>query len=243
MVLGALFYPAVVVIFALGLFGFVSYFILPQFEQIFKDLQIRLPFLTEAALTIGRYPLQIIAFPFFVLVVGPILFRLLLGSRQGGRVAWARFVYAVPIIGTLIRSMRLAAFTDLLAILIEHELPLPEAFQLAGAASSDPVMAAAAGQVEQDLSLGMPLGEVLRTRLLVPELIAWMTRLGEQRGTLAKNLQQVAGIYRRQVEMRAAFLRTILPPFVIMVTAGVLVTFFVFTIIMPMYKLLEGLSK
>ncbi len=66
-VVSALFYPAVVLVFALGLFGFICYFILPQFEQIFKDLQIRLPFLTRLALGIGRYPLEIIAFPFFAL--------------------------------------------------------------------------------------------------------------------------------------------------------------------------------
>ena len=30
-------------------------------------------------------------------------------------------------------SARLAAFTDLLGILVDHEVPLPEAFRLAGA--------------------------------------------------------------------------------------------------------------
>ena len=34
-------------------------------------------------------------------------------------------------IGMLIRSARLAAFADLLAVLVEYEMPLPEAFRLA----------------------------------------------------------------------------------------------------------------
>jgi type II secretory pathway component PulF len=143
----------------------------------------------------------------------------------------------------LIRSARLAAFAELLAILVDHQMPLPEAFRLAGEASSDPVMAAAARQVEEDLGQGMPLGAILRSRRLVPGLIAWMTALGEQRGTLGPTLHQVAGIYRRQAETRAVLMRTVLPPFIIIGTAGVLVALFAFTLILPMYRLLEGLSK
>jgi type II secretory pathway component PulF len=77
----------------------------------------------------------------------------------------------------------------------------------------------------------------------MPELIAWMTAVGERRGELGKSLHHVAELYRRQVERRAALLRTVLPPFLIVATAGVLVCLFVFALILPMVKLLEGLAK
>jgi type II secretory pathway component PulF len=93
------------------------------------------------------------------------------------------------------------------------------------------------------LGQGLPLGEVLRGRRLVPELIAWMTGLGEQRGTLGKTLHQVADIYRRQAEMRAALLRSVLPPFLIIGTAGVLVALFVMVIVLPMMKLIEAFGQ
>jgi type II secretory pathway component PulF len=143
----------------------------------------------------------------------------------------------------LIRSARLAAFTDLLAILVDHELPLPEAFRLAGEASSDPIMAAASRDVCEELGQGVSLGKAFQGRGLVPEWVSWMTGLGERRGTLGQTLHQVADMYRRQVELRVVLLRSVLPPFMIICTAGAFAFFFVFVLMLPMLHLLQGLSK
>jgi type II secretory pathway component PulF len=177
-----------------------------------------------------------------VLVVVMFFVRLYLKHTERGRRAWARFVYAVPIIGTLIRSSRLAAFTDLLGILVDHGLPLPEAFGLAGAACSDPIMSAAAKDVQADLIMGMPLAEAYRNRKLVPELIAWMTAMGEQHGSLGPTLHHVAELYRRQTEMRANLLRSVLPPMIILFTAAIILILFVLGVALPLLRLFDGLS-
>jgi len=242
-VVNALFYPAVVLVLAAVLFGAVVTYIFPQFESIFADFNMRLPALTTWALNLGKHPLLYLAMPLLVVVLGLVVCKVLLSFTEAGRRAWARFVYGIPILGTLIRATRLAAFTELLGILVDHELPMPEAFALAGAASSDPILSTAARQVQQDLSQGVPLGNVLRERRLVPELIAWMTAWGERRGALGKTLHEVAAMYRSQAEMRAAFLRQVLPPFTIIVSAGAITVLFIFCTMLPMVKLLEGLSK
>lgn len=239
----ALFYPALVVAFSFGLFGFLCFYLMPQFERIFADFGMNLPGVTKLAFLVGSRPVEFVLLPLGVLLVGGLLTRLLLKRTEGGRIAWARFVYALPVIGTLLRSSRLAAFSDLLGLLVENHVPLPEAFRLAGQASSDPLLVSASGQVERDLAQGQTLAQTLRERHLVPELILWMTGLGEQRGTLSKSLHQVAEVYRRQAEMRAALLRSLLPSLMIIFAAGVIVGFFILAIMMPLIKLLEGLSK
>jgi type II secretory pathway component PulF len=70
-----------------------------------------------------------------------------------------------------------------------------------------------------------------------------MAGLAEKRGTLGPALHQIAETYNRQVEMRAALLRSVLPPFMIICIAGAFVVLFVFALMMPMFKLLEALSK
>ena len=242
-VVDAFFYPAVVLFFAAGLFGFLCFYVMPQFDRIFQDFAMTLPDVTMVFVLIGRQPVQRVVFPLLGIILGVFLLRLMMRSTEPGRYLWAQAVYTVPVIGTLIRAARLAAFTELLAILVDHELPLPEAFRLAGEASSDPVMAITARHVHQDLKQGQTLGAVLRGRGLVPEWVAWMTGLGEQRGTLGKTLHLIADMYRRQVEMRATLLRSVLPPFLVIVTAGLFTVAFVFAIMLPIIKLLEGLSK
>jgi type II secretory pathway component PulF len=242
-VLDAIFYPAVILLFGVALFGFVCYYVLPQFSLLFTGFNMQLPLLTEFVLALGQRPLLYVVLPLACLAAGFWLVRFSLLLSEPGRRSWARFVYSLPVFGTLLRSARLAAFSELLAILVDHEVPLPEAFRLAGLASSDPIMATTAVEVSEDLRHGAALGDVLRGRGLVPEWVSWMTGLGERRGTLGPALHQVAELYRRQAEMRAALLRSVLPPFMIVSIGGVFVVFFAFALMMPMIKLLDGLSK
>ena len=240
-VIGSLYYPAIVLVMALILFGLLFAFLVPQFEKIFHDFRIQLPAVTEFMIGVSRHIWEILAIPVIIIVVG-FFVRLYLKHTDRGRRAWARFVYGMPIVGTLIRSSRLAAFTDLLGILVDHGLPLPEAFGFAGAACSDPLLSAAAKDVQADLSRGIPLGEIYRNRKLVPELIAWMTTLGEQRGSLGETLHHVAGLYKRQTEMRANLLRSVLPPLIILFTAAIIVTLFILGVVLPMLSLFNALS-
>jgi type II secretory pathway component PulF len=241
-IVDAAFYPALVLAFAFILFGVLCFVILPQFDRIFQDFHMQLPAITQWTLDMSRHPLLVLG-PIPGIILAFVLVRWHLRRTERGRCVWAHLVYSIPIAGTLIRSARLGAFTQLLAILVDHEVPLPEAIRLAGEASSDPLMAAGIQRIQQDLSEGVPLGKALRGHGLVPEWVAWMTGLGERRGTLAKTLHQIGEMYRRQVEMRAALLRSVLPPFLIVCTAGTFAGFFVFAISFPMLRLLEGLSK
>ena len=143
----------------------------------------------------------------------------------------------------MVRAIRLAAFTDLLAVLVEYEVPLDEAFLLAGRASTDPVMAVNARTISEQLASGVPLAEAFRGRGLVPEWVSWMAGVGENQGTLAGTLRQIALVYRRQAEARASVIRSVLPPFLILGTGGLMFGMFGVAVMMPMFKLLEGLSK
>ncbi len=241
-VIEALFYPAVVTGLAFLLLGGLIFFVLPQFDETFRDFGMRLPLVTEFVLKIGRHPFVALGLP-IALLAGAMLLWGLLRMSPHGRMVWTRIVYSIPVIGTLIRSARLAAFADLLAVLVEYEMPLPEAFRLAGEASSDPLMAGRSAMIFARLSQGMALSAALRGFGLLPEWVAWMAGTGEQRGALAPALRQIAAVYRRQVDARASLLRSVLPAIVIIATAGVLVATFAFAVMLPMIKLIEGLSK
>jgi type II secretory pathway component PulF len=241
LILGALFYPAVVMLLAFTLFGFVFYYLVPEYEAIFDSFKIQLPLLTQIMINISHHPLPVFGVPLGA--VAALVFARLFMSRTGkGWRAWTRFVYAMPLMGTLLRSARLAAFTDLLGILVDYGTPLPDAFVMAGESSNDPLMAEASVRAREDLSQGQSLGEVLRRHNLVPEVVAWMAAMAERRGNLGETLHHVATMYRRQAEMRAALLRSVLPPFLIIVTAGALVALFVLGVALPMMSLLRGLS-
>lgn len=239
----ALIYPFFVLVVGYVLYCLLAFGIAPEFDQVFQGFGMKVPETTELIMTIGRNPIL-----FGVLPV-TILLGSLIGLWTWGRVSpkgkriWTQFVYGIPLLGRVIRSARLAAFTDLLAMMVEQGVPLPAAFRMAGAASSDPIIADRAAAVEQRLNEGLPLAEAFRGRGLAPDWVVWLAAAGEQRNALGPALREIANVYRRQVDNGAALLRGVLPSLVVIVIAGVLTTLFAIGIFAPMIKLLEGLSK
>jgi type II secretory pathway component PulF len=243
LVIDSLIYPGVVLALGMALFSTLALLILPQFDKIFKEFGLALPLMTQFVLFFGRNPFETLFLPAAVFAVVVAVAWVAVRFTAKGKWVFARLIYFVPLVGTVIRAARLEAFCDLLGMLIEYELPLPMAVRLAGAASSDPIMAARAVEIEERLKQGMPLADAFRGQGLVPEWVAWLASSGEQRGDLAAALRSIGTIYRRQVESRSVILRTILPPFVVIITAGLLVGFFAIALFLPLIKLMEGLSK
>jgi general secretion pathway protein F len=241
-VIGALLYPSIVFLLGLGIVVAIAYFLVPQFEQTFFDFRMVVPPLTVATFALCRHPLLYFVLPPALLAVLLLTIRQVLRQSAAGRRLWARWLYALPLVGTLLRAARLAGFTDLLAILVEHKVPLPDAFQLAGAASSDPLTMAASRLVEADLRKGLSLAEGLRNRQALPDGAAWMVAMGERRGHLAPALRQVAEMYRRQAELRAGVLRSVLAPLMLLGTSFVIFGLFVLAIVVPLFDLLVGLG-
>src|SRR5262245_59977727 len=116
-ILDSVFYPAVVFLFAIILLSVLVFFVLPQFDKLFKDFSLRLPPFTAGVLAIGQHPYSVFVIPFSVIVGSVLLAWLLLSRTERGQRIWALGVYSVPIIGTLIRSARLSSFSELLAVL------------------------------------------------------------------------------------------------------------------------------
>lgn len=242
-VIEALFYPVVVLCLGSFLIAGLVVFILPSFDQIFQDFGLNLPWLTQTVLLFGRHPIETTVVPATVAFGVVLLTWVAVRYSPRWQRVWNRVLYLVPLIGPVIRAARLTTFCDLLGMLIEYGLPLPTAVRLAGAASSDPGVAARSIEIEARLNQGASLGDAFSGHGLVPVWVAWLAGAGERRGDLAAALRGIADVYRRQVDSRSVVLRSVLPPLVVVVTAGFLTSVFVLALMLPMIKLLEGLSK
>ena len=241
-VVNALIYPLLIMIIGIGLLIFVGLTVIPIYANVLADFHMRVPLATTFVLFLARNALWIFIPPAAVFVLAIAVERWWLRRTVAGRILWARTIYALPVVGTLFRSARLAAFIDLLAILVEQKVPLHDAILLAGQASSDPLLAEGTIRVEQRLQQGMPLGEALREEHLVPDLVVWMSGFGEKQNTLGPSLRHVADMYRRHAEIRAGLIRTLLPPLLILLVSGTLGVLFVLGLFAPLLELLDGLS-
>src|SRR5439155_20578655 len=100
---GAMIYPTVVILVAVGILSFIMIFIIPKFEKIFKDFNMKLPALTEALMATSRW----FANYWYVLPLIPLSIWLmikLIRLNKSGAYALDRMYLWVPIVGPLIEK-------------------------------------------------------------------------------------------------------------------------------------------
>jgi general secretion pathway protein F len=104
-----------------------------------------------------------------------------------------------------------AMFTEMLALLVENQVPLVEALPLAGQACGDPRLRGAVERAAEALRQGQSPGAALTADPVLPPLLRWLIPSGLQRNALLPALQQAAAMYHRRAERQSEFLRLILP--------------------------------
>jgi general secretion pathway protein F len=171
---------------------------------------------------------------------------------------------AVPVLGPVIRWAGLARFARLLALLIESELPLPEALELTGRGCQDASLDYASRKAAGDMRKGRTLSDALMARRQFPQSLGPMVRWGEQTGqseanragphlggqnlsrhvptgALADALRVAAEMFERRLEIQLTLLRAVLPPlsFLFVVWGA---SFLVAAVALPMVSLIQKLT-
>src|SRR4026207_1480538 len=87
-VIGAMIYPAVVITIAVAIVSMIMIFVIPKFEQIFKDFKTELPGTTRVLLAVSRWFAQDYGWAYVLFApIGIMLLVKLIRISQGGRYA------------------------------------------------------------------------------------------------------------------------------------------------------------
>jgi type II secretory pathway component PulF len=135
---------------------------------------------------------------------------------------------------------RIATFADVLALLIEHRVPLDQSIALAADASGDPTLSRAAHGLVEQLNRGTT-GPALRENLSgFPPLLGWLLATASQfPGTLVEALRGTAEAYRRRAIRLDLWLRMYLPMILTVTIGGTAVVLYALSVFIPWYGMLH----
>lgn len=144
-------------------------------------------------------------------------------------------------VGNLLYAGRMATFAETLALLIDHEVPLPEAVCLAADASGDPGLQ----QAQQELAGRLREGATENRHLnsAVPAPLAWMLATAKDPVSLANSLRQASKAYRRRAKWMLHWLSVNLPMWLTVGIGGTTVLFYAVSVIAPWSHVLYALGK
>ena len=232
----AMFYPAIVLCVALLVSAILLLFVVPQFEEVFKNFGADLPAFTQMIVGASRFMTKY--WYIMLLSVAGTIFGIITIYKRSPRFAHfcARAVLKIPVVGQILHQSAIARFARTLGVTFRAGVPLVEALDSVAGATGSPIYNDAVKRIREDVSVGHQLQLAMRQVGLFPNMVVQMVAIGEESGALDKMLFKVAEFYEEEVSNAVDALASLLEPF-IMVIIGVLVGGLVIGMYLPIFKL------
>jgi len=239
-VIGALIYPVAVMTIAGAILTFIMVFIVPKFEQIFKELGIPLPGITEALIGFSTF----MANYWYMIIIGIIIFvvglKLFRNTEKGGNFI-DRLAMKMPVLGNIIKKSSVARFTRTLGTLVTSGVGFLDALDITKSATPNIVVRNAIQAVRDSVKEGETINEPLRRSGVFDDIVVNMIKVGEETGELDKMLIKIADTYDEEVDAAVAAMMALMEPLLIVFMGGA-VGFIVIALFMPLIALIQKLS-
>lgn len=245
---GAMIYPLAVIVIATAIVTLIMYFIVPKFEEIFRDFGVKLPALTKFLINIsnwiaGKDVGQVVPGAVYILFSPLVIFFAikLIRKAQPGRAATDTIVLWSPLFGRLIRKTTTARFTRTLGTLISAGVPILEAVTITKETSGNYVFEKALGKVHDSIREGESFASPLRESKVCDAIVVNMIDVGEETGDLDAMLMKIADNYDEEVDVEVQSLVKLIEP-MLMVFLGVVVGTIVVAMFIPLVAMIESLQ-
>jgi type IV pilus assembly protein PilC len=245
---GALVYPSVVLFVAVSIVTFIMWFIIPKFEEIFRDFGVPLPKITRLLINASSWvagnrvgqtipgAVYIFMAPFLIFV-GVKLIR----KATPGRAALDTVILWTPVFGNLINKTTTARFSRTLGTLISAGVPILEAILITRDTSGNWVYEKALTKVHDSIREGEAFAGPLRETKVCDAIVVNMIDVGEETGDLDTMLLKIADNYDEEVDVAVGALVALIEPMLV-VFLGVVVGTIVVAMFMPLVAMIESLQ-
>src|SRR5215218_3207304 len=234
---GAMIYPTMVLIFATLVLTGMLMFLVPIFEDIFKQLGGELPTLTQYVVD-ASHMLKDRWYIIFPGLIGAFFGFRRWKKTDAGRKRWDRFKLKVPMkIGDVVLKVTMARFSRTLSTLVAAGVDIIKALEITGQTAGNWVVEDALNEVREKVHQGVPIAQPLVENAVFPPMVAQMVKIGEETGELEKMLGKIADFYEDEVDAAIQTLTSIIEP-LMMIGVGAMVGVIIISMYLPMFKML-----
>jgi len=235
MVRGAMVYPAIIAMMAIGTTIFLLTFVLPRFSTLFAGKEALLPTPTKMLLGMSAFLRN-----FWYLVVGTVAAAVVAFAYSIrtpiGRNYWDQFKLRVPLFRKMLRALYITRSMHTMGELVNAGVPMLETIKITADISGNVVYERLWLSVHLAVKQGDKIAKPLTKQSTLPRNVVQMIAAGEESGKLGVVLQDVADYYAGELRNTIKAMAAMLEPLMIMVM-GVIVGFIAMSIILPIFKM------
>jgi type IV pilus assembly protein PilC len=233
----AMVYPMVLLTLIIGVVVLMMVVVIPQFRTLFDQNNAELPGLTVLMITISdafRYYWYIILGVAAAIVVGVKMWL----SSPPGRLAFDRFKLKMPVVGKLLVKVYAARYSRTFSSLTSAGVPLIEAIRVTARSIINRHIEEELYEVANAVNRGEGLSGPLDKIEALPKTVVYMTRIGEESGTMSELLGRIADMYDDEAETALQALTALMEPAMIILMALIILPI-VLAVILPVFSMYQ----
>ncbi|MFP2898230.1 type II secretion system F family protein [Corallococcus sp. 4LFB] len=232
---GAMTYPSVVILVAIGVTALLLLKVTPVFEKMFADFGSQLPGPTQVVVDLSK--LAQAYFLHAVVGIAALVFSFTWSYRQPrGRKFWDKTFLMLPLFGDVLRKVAVARFTRTLGTMISSGVPILDALDVTAKTAGNRTVEEAIYYVRGKIAEGKNIaGPLLETKVF-PSMVVQMIGVGEATGAMDTMLNKIADFYDDEVDAAIGALTSMIEP-LLMVFLGGVVGGFLIAMYLPIFNL------
>lgn len=232
---GAMIYPAVVTLVAIGAVAFLMTGVIPKLTSILTENNVALPLQTKAIIFLSNFMLN----QWYILLAGIIvaffIFRRYV-KTPSGQYNFHKFVLKVPVFGKIVMKVNIARFARTFSSLMAAGVTVIESLNVTSGSLGNVVIKKALQESINDIRAGSNISDSLAKSGVLPGIVVQMAAVGEETGQMDTVLEKVAEFYEQEVDTVIDSLSSIIEP-ILIVSLGGVVGFIVASVLGPIISL------
>jgi type IV pilus assembly protein PilC len=239
-VIGALTYPAITLVVAVGVLVFLLVKVIPEVAKLYSQGNAKMPELTVFVMGLSDWfvgNFQYLAIGGAGMFFGGIAVYQLESFRQ----AFDPILLKTPLFGPLILKSAVAQMTRTMATLVQAGVPLLSVFEIVLKLVKNRAINNSIQTASAFVSEGKTIAQGLAANGVFPPMLIHMINIGEMTGRLDELLAKVAAIYEDEVDDAVSALTGLLQPIIIVIVGG-MIAFLLVAMYLPIFQLADKIS-
>ncbi|MBQ3672070.1 MAG: type II secretion system F family protein [Kiritimatiellae bacterium] len=239
---GAMIYPIVVLVAAIGITAFLLVAVIPKFKQVFNDMLggAALPAITQAVIDLSEW-VQHNGLTIAIIVAAVVVIKKVVGKTPAGAKFYDLLSLKMPVTGTLVQRTAVSRVTRTLGTLLSSGVPILQSLVIVRDTTGNRIVSQALQNVHDAVKEGEGMTQPLAQCSVFPPMVVSMVEVGEETGALADMLTRIANTYDDEVDNAVAGMTAAIEPALIIVLAVVVGTI-VIAMFLPMIKIISSVS-
>jgi MSHA biogenesis protein MshG len=231
----ALRYPSFVIIAMVIAMIVVNIFVIPAFAKVFESFHAELPLMTRILLATSGFMQDYWGLLLAAALAAFFGFRAWVKTTKG-RYEWDRIKLRIPIAGKIIHKATMARFARSFSLSARSGVPIVQALTVVAQTVDNAYLTSRVEQMRDGVERGESILRTAMTAAVFTPVVLQMIAVGEESGSLDDLMDEIAGMYEREVDYELKTLASQIEP-ILITFLGVMVLVLALGIFLPIWDL------